>query len=154
MCSKIRAENCLTPNLFISINVSWTEWCYYWIFSLIFPTITLKRIPQTITKVSKYGAKPEDTTPTVLSLIWTVSVLKRVHLFMCLGLISVRRTYSKSYPSPSKSPLSLQCFAGSEVKKVCWFGYLKLTCLSAENVHLSSPQMSSKQWCFCVNTLT
>ena len=79
-----------------------------------------------------------------------VSVLKWVHLFMCLGLISVRRTYSKSYPSPSKSPLSLQCLAGSEVKKVWWFGYLKLTCLCAENVHLSSLQMSSKQWCLCV----
>ena len=110
-----------------------------------FFNIRLKRIPQTITKVNKYGAKPEDTTPTVLSLIWMVSVLKWVHLFMCLGLISVRRTYSKSYPSPSKSPLSLQCLAGSEVKKVWWFGYLKLTCLCAENMHPFSPQMSSKQ---------
>ena len=93
-------------------------------------------------KVSKYGAKPEDTTPTALSLIWTASVFLffgGVHLFMCLGLISVRRTYSKSYPSPSKSPLSLQCFAGSEVKKVCWFGYLKLTCLSAGNKFLFLP---------------
>ena len=96
-------------------------------------------------KVSKYGAKPEDTTANALSLIWTASVLKWVYLFMCLGLISVRRTYSNSYPSPVKSPLSLQCLTGSEVKKVCWFGYMKLSCLSAENLNLSSPQMNRKQ---------
>ena len=89
-------------------------------------------------------------TPPVLSLLWRISVLKWVYSFMCYGLISVRRRYSKSYPSPARSPLSLQCLAGSEMEKVCWFGYLKLTCLCAENVHLSSLQMSSKQWCLCV----
>ena len=36
---------------------------------------------------------------------------------MCYGLISVRRRYSKSYPSPAKSPLSLQCLVGLEMEK-------------------------------------
>ena len=89
-------------------------------------------------------------TPPVLCLIRRISVLKWVYSFMCYGLISVRRRYSKSYPSPAKSHLSLQCLAGSEMEKVCWFGYLKLTCLCAENMYLFSPQMSSKQWCLCV----
>ena len=105
----------------------------------------MRYFPQNITKVYKDGAKPEDMTPPVLSLIRRISVLKWVYSRMCYGLISVRRRYSKYYPSPAKSPLSLQCLAGSEMKKVCWFGYLKLTCLCAENVHPFSPQMSSKQ---------
>ena len=45
----------------------------------------------------------------------------------------------KILPSPTKSPLSLQCLSGSEVKKVCWFGYLKLSCLSAKNLNLFPP---------------
>ena len=44
----------------------------------------------------------------------------------------------KILPSPIKSPL--QYLSGSEVKKVCWFGYMKLSCLSVESLNLSSPK--------------
>ena len=40
----------------------------------IFPTIPLERTPQTIARMNKYRANPEDTTPIALSLIWAVSV--------------------------------------------------------------------------------
>ena len=77
-----------------------------------FPTNPLKRIPLTITNMNTYKAKLEDTTPNVMSVIWTVSVQKQVYSLMHHGLISVRERYSKSHSSPAKSPFSLQCLAG------------------------------------------
>ena len=44
-----------------------------------FPTNPLKRIPLTITNMNTYKAKLEDTTPNVMSVIWTVSVQKQVY---------------------------------------------------------------------------
>ena len=76
--------------------------------------------------MNTYKAKLEDTTPNVMSVIWTVSVQKQVYSLMHHGLISVRERYSKSHSSPAKSPFSLQCLAGSEVEKVCYCDYLKL----------------------------
>ena len=52
----------------------------------------------------------------------------------------------KILPLPSQEPFvfTVSCRL-RDVEKVCWFGYLKLTCLCAENMHPFSPQMSSKQ---------
>ena len=106
--------------------------CTHQIFSPFFPTIPLERTPQTIARISKYRAKPEDTTPIALSFIWIISVEKWVYALVCHGLICVRRRYSKCYPSPTKSPLSLQhlssCRGGEHL--LVWL--LEFTCLSAK----------------------
>ena len=60
-------------------------------------------------------------------------------IYLCVLASKCQENILKILPSPTKSPLSLQCLSGSEVKKVCWFGYLKLSCLSAKNLNLFPP---------------
>ena len=98
----------------------------------IFPTVPLERTPQNIARVSKYRAKPEDTTPIALSFIWTNSVYKWVYALVCHGLVCVRRRYSKCYPSPTKSPLSLQRLASCRGGQSLLVWLLEFTCPSVQ----------------------
>ena len=104
----------------------------YKAFPPIFPTIPLERTPQTIARVNRHRTKPEDTTPIALSFIWIISVEKWVYALVCHGLICVRRRYSKSYPSPTKSPLSLPCLASCRGGESLLVWLLEFTCLSAK----------------------
>ena len=51
---------------------------------------------------------------------------------MCHGLICVRRRYSKCYPSPTKSPLSLQHLASCRGGEHLLVWLPEFTCLSAK----------------------
>ena len=57
-------------------------------------------------KVSKYGAKPEDTTPTALSLIWTASVFFEMSLFIFVPCANkCQENILKLVPFPSQEPI-------------------------------------------------
>ena len=89
-----------------------------------------QRIPQTITKLNKYGAKPEDTTPTALSLIWTASVFFEMSLFIFVPCANkCQENILKILPLSIEEPIvfTMFCWLRGEESLLVWLHEVKLS---------------------------